>query len=144
MTTLCATEFKPEVDPRNGARSGNWFFALPSGLEVLVRGNVSGPLQRDIDQAIAVLANLDQLQQRAVGLLEDFMKETGEWSLAIVDCGVKAEKLECNFVITLDFEGSEDSYKHGYTYFDVCFAVHERTHPNDRNGRPIKFVVGFH
>ena len=144
MKNLTSVEFKPENDPRSGRRTENWFLTLSSGLEVVVRGDASGPLQLDIDQATCILVNLEQLQQKAIRLLEGFMRDEGAWSLTAVDCGLKAEKLECTFVLTFYFEADKAPFEYGYTYFDVCFSVRDRSLPIDVHGHPIKFVVGFH
>ncbi len=146
MTTfsvLTEANFKPEGDPRTGKLTGDWFFAFPDDPEVLVRSDRGAPRQQDIARANAVLANVDDLKSRAVKLLEDFMKDKGNWYLAAVDCGSKAERLEVDFVLSFVFEADRDPYEYGYTYFDVCFVVPENAHPIDRNGRPVKFVVGF-
>ncbi len=144
FTPLAVSAFKPEFDVRVGEQTGDWFFSFPDDPEVIVKGEGPHPRQDSVDQANLVLVNLDQLKTRAIGLLEDFMKDKGTWYLSTVDCGKKAERLECQFVLSFVFEAERDPYEYGYTYFDVCFIVSERAHPTDQNGRPIKFVVGFH
>lgn len=143
-STLTGADFKLEGDPQTGKSTGNWFSACHKDPEVLVRDEQDTPRQQDIDRANAVLVNVEHLKSRATKLLEGFMKDKGTWHLATIDCGIKAERLEVDFVLSFDFEADRDPYEYGYTYFDVGFIVPEISSPIDRLGRPTKFVVGFH
>ena len=49
-----------------------------------------------------------------------------------------------DFKLKVDPRDGALTGNYGYTHLDVCFVVHERAHPIDRHGCPVKFVVGFH
>ena len=141
---LTPADFMHSRDPSDGSFLDEWHSSQPLGPEVLVRGSASGPSISDIERANVVLQNLTALEQRAIHLLEGFMKDAGTWETNAINCGVEAERMQCDFLLCFSFEATRDPWEYGYTYFNVGFVVHERTHHADQHGRPIKFVVSFH
>lgn len=141
---LTVADFVHSHDPHDGSLLDEWHANKHQGPEVLVNGDATGPAVSAIERANVVLEHCDALERRAIEMLESFMKDAGTWSLNTIDCGEEAARMQCHFVLWFTFEATRDPWGHDYTYFCVGFLAHERSHPADRHGRPVKFVVGFH
>lgn len=125
--------FEPQ---RLVTREGYWQFENPDHVEFTAHGNANRHelLWRVIDE-------LEATQSKATHLLESFMKDAGEFTLASVTVFPETSGDGVDFALRFEFEASADRAAHTYTYFDVCFADRQKPHPHFW---PCKFTVGFH
>ena len=112
-------------------------------IQVTVFGGDSGPDPNKLALANDILKNFDEVTQRAIELLEAFMKDRGRFVCGGLDLGLEAMRQECAFMLELGFTADRDPHEYGYTFFSVCFSEHP-DHPAPRYRRhPFKFVVQF-
>lgn len=117
-------------------RPGYLRFENPDRVEFIAHGGESRHelLWRVIDE-------LETVRSKAAHLLESFMKDSGEFTLASVTvfAAMSDDGVDC--ALRFEFEASRDRDEYTYTYFDVFFG--ERVQPRPHFW-PCKFTVGFH
>jgi hypothetical protein len=124
--------FEPQ---RLVTRDGYWQFENTDRIEFIAHGDASRHelLWRVIDE-------LETTQSRATHLLESFMKDSGQFTLASVTVFPEASD-GVDFSLRFEFEADRSRAEYTYTYFDVFFADRPQPRPHFW---PCKFTVGFH
>ena len=111
-----------------------WQFENADRVEFIAHGEASRHelLWRIIDE-------LETTQATAIGRLESFMKDSGEFSLELVEVLSDASDGVDSF-LRFAFFADRDRHEYTYTYFDVFFADRQQPRPHFW---PCKFVIGF-
>lgn len=110
-------------------------FEVATGVEVIAHGDESRT-----KLACRVIDNRSALETRAVGLLDQFMRDRGEYALSSIEVlGTKSAD-GCDFFLRFSFTADRDPHEYGYTYFEVYFGCHE---PPSEMFWPHKLTVGF-
>ncbi len=117
-------------------RDGYWQFENASREEFIAHGDASRHelLWRIIDE-------LETVQAKATHLLESFMKDPGEFTLAVVEVLSEKSSDGVDFSLRFEFTADRDQHEYIYTYFDVFFADRQQPRPHFW---PCKFTIGFH
>ena len=131
------------VHTSEGRVLDEWIASAEEGIDILVRGQDDGPEQEALATANLALSIIDELQTKAVRLLESFMRDKGTWYLGSIDVGIAAAKQDCDLLLDLSFEAENDPHEYGYTYFSVCFRRQDKNPPRHNKPHPYKFVVEF-
>lgn len=117
-------------------REGYWQFQNADRVEFIAHGDASRH-----DLLWRVIDELEVVQSKAVHLLESFMKDTGEFTIASVTVSPEVSCDGVDFVVRFEFEAIRKRSEYTYTYFDVFFA--DRQQPR-QHFWPCKFTIGFH
>jgi hypothetical protein len=112
-----------------------WQFENADGVEFIAHGDDSRYelLWRIIDE-------LETTQATAIRRLESFMKDSGEFTLELVEV-LSQPSDAVDFFLRFAFFADRDRHGYTYTYFDVFFndaLNHPRPH-----FWPCKFTIGF-
>ncbi len=110
-------------------------FEASTGVEVIVHGDESRTRL-----ACRVIGNRPPLEARAVGLLDAFMRDRGEYELSSVEVLAAKAGDGSDFSLRFSFTAARDPHEYGYTYFEVHFGCHE---PPSQPYWPHKLTVGF-
>jgi hypothetical protein len=110
-------------------------FEVTTGVEVVVHGDESRTRL-----ACQVIDSRQALEARAVGLLDAFMWDRGEYDLSTIEVGAVKSVDGCDFSLRFTFVAARDPHEYNYTYFEVYFGCHERP---SQPFWPRKLTVGF-
>lgn len=122
--------------------SSGWFFDI-GDLEVMVSGTDENPDADQVNKAGLILNQLDKVKSKAINLLENFMKDKGEWFLSGLIFGDEAKVQNCTFILEFGFVSSTNLHEYMYTGFQVCFLINETAPVALREPHPNKFIIGF-
>lgn len=120
------------------ARDGDrtiWY-NVATGVEIVIDG---GEPRRQL--AERVVADLESLSRQAVRLLENFMKDRGDFEFSSVEVLPVRSEDGSDFSLRYNFTAERDPQEYSYTYFEVYFSYHE---PPSPPFWPHKFTVGFY
>jgi len=114
-----------------------------ASIEVLVHGDNNGPEEKALENANIILGSIEEIQAKAIRLLESFIKYKGTWYLGSINVSNEAKKQECDFQLDFNFEVEELPNEFMYTYFSVCFSCFDQNASLHLHPHPFKFIVGF-
>jgi hypothetical protein len=111
-------------------------FEAAEGVDVAVQGDASR-----FQLARRVIENWAAISDRAINLLESFMRDHGTFDLSSIEVFAEVTRKEGDFALRYTFIADRDPHEYNYTYFEVYFICHE---PPQLPFWPFKFTVGFH
>jgi hypothetical protein len=131
---LTSAKFKKE--------DAEWFIENDD-IEFFVSDEDGKPSEAQIGLANRVIEQLEYTKERVKAILEDFMKDKGEFFYNAIHFGSLASKYECDFVFEVGFEAEENRHEYMYAGMQVCFTLNLNAPKNLQNPHPYKFIVEY-
>ncbi len=125
-----------DTPPADEPRSPFLEFEFRTGIEVLVHGDESRT-----ELARRVIDNREAITAKAVGLLESFMRDRGDFELNTIEVFANPTAKDGDVALHFSFTADNDPVGYGYTFFEVYFTA---AAPPQEPFWPFKFIVGFH
>ncbi|WP_413035442.1 hypothetical protein [Paenibacillus xylanilyticus] len=119
----------------------NYYWLAVGEYDVYIKGESSEPANKYLGMAKYVIAEIEEVSQKAIEFLETFLKLEGEWEIHTLDFGCCHSKVNHDFELTFSFEDRIDKHKYVYTYYVVSFDIQKF---GDRSlFKPQRLEVGF-